>query len=369
MKPHKIYGPIDGKTRNQFFEALKADFAVKGALMADAHPSTAGLPVGGVIATEGVVVPSWVGVDAGCGVLAVPTTFEAAAIRQNAQSIFAAIYDVIPTGFSHNKTMLDDMEWGADKLPKTKMLTDFYQEKGYLQAGSAGGGNHYLDLSKDEDDRVWICVHSGSRGIGHTVGIHYMKRASGVGKAQEGNHGLRVDSSDGLEFITDMNFCLAFALANRKVMASRIGQVASRVTEGKILWDEMINRHHNHAEFHPKTNTWIHRKGATHAEWGMKGVIPGNMRDGSFIVTGKGNPDSLWSSSHGAGRVMGRKEAKEKLDMAAFKESMQGIVAKVEKATLDEAPDAYKNIWQVIEEQADLITVDHHLQTMINIKA
>ncbi|MEW5891242.1 MAG: RtcB family protein [Pseudomonadota bacterium] len=135
-----------------------------------------------------------------------------------------------------------------------------------------------------------------------------------------------------------------------------------------LLWESLINRNHNHAE--EKDGLWIHRKGATHAEEGMMGVIPGNMRDGSFVVRGKGNPDALCSSSHGAGRVMGRKEAKERLDMATFRQEMEdrGIQARVEAATIDESASAYKDIFEVMAMQRDLVEVIHHIKPIINIK-
>ena len=146
----------------------------------------------------------------------------------------------------------------------------------------------------------------------------------------------------------------------------RVCQVIQRATAGRGEWDALINRTHNHAEYHH--GWWIHRKGATHAEQGMMGVIPGNMRDGSFIVRGKGNPDALWSSSHGAGRVLGRKKAKELISLADFTNTMAGVTARVSKDTLDESPDAYKDIFSVIKQQSELVDVVAHVTPIINIK-
>jgi tRNA-splicing ligase RtcB len=134
----------------------------------------------------------------------------------------------------------------------------------------------------------------------------------------------------------------------------------------RFRWDALINRNHNHAV--QKDGLWIHRKGATHAEEGMMGVIPGNMRDGAFIVRGKGNPNSLWSSSHGAGRVMGRKQAEREVNLDQFRESMVGITAKVEQGTIDESPFAYKDIFSVMDMQKDLVEVEHHIRPIINVK-
>lgn len=164
-------------------------------------------------------------------------------------------------------------------------------------------------------------------------------------------------------------FCLAYALENRLGMVKRIeAAIRKQVCKGGAIWESLINRNHNHAE--AKDGLWIHRKGATHAEDGMDGVIPGNMRDGSFIVRGKGNPDALCSSSHGAGRVMGRKAAKEQLDMVTFRKEMEdrGIQARVEASTLDESAEAYKDIFEVMAMQRELVEVRHHVQPIINIK-
>lgn len=212
-------------------------------------------------------------------------------------------------------------------------------------------------------------VHSGSRNVGHKIATHYMKLASGDGKAREGHYALNVDSAEGQDYIHDLAFGLQFALDNRLMIVGRvINGIRHKGVAGQGLFGELINRNHNHAEL--KDGLWIHRKGATHAELGMMGVIPGNMRDGSFIVRGKGNPDSLCSSSHGAGRVMGRTEAKSKLNMEEFIATMQerGIQARVENATLDEAPMAYKDVFQVMADQTDLVEVVHHVKPIINIK-
>lgn len=215
---------------------------------------------------------------------------------------------------------------------------------------------------------MWVIIHSGSRGIGHEIATTYMRLASSNGKATEGHDGFDVNSFNGKNYITDLNFGLQFALSNRKMMLERIERIMTNLMkDGSFLWDAMINRNHNHAEL--KDGLWIHRKGATHAEVGMGGVIPGNMKDGSFIVEGLGNPDSLWSSSHGAGRIMGRKAAQKSLDMEKFKASMKGITALVTKDTLDESCFAYKDIYEVMRLQDKLVKVIAHSRPIVNIKA
>jgi len=362
-KKIKIYAEVlEGSALDQFYDAMKQDFAVQGALMPDAHTGYS-LPIGAVVSTDNYVVPAWVGYDIGCGMCAVPTTFSKADVITQREQIFNSIYRSIPVGFNHNR---NDTEWNHEVLPKTDILAEIFNKNGYKQLGSLGGGNHFIEIGYDENDVIWIVIHSGSRGIGHATARHYMKLASGTNKAKEGHYGFTSWSSEGKDYIDDLNFCLAFALENRKEMIRRVISEVRYRCEGVAVWTEFINRNHNHAE--EKDGLWIHRKGATHAEDGMMGVIPGNMRDGSFIVEGKGNPDSMWSSSHGAGRVMGRKKAKELLSIDEFTETMDGVTAKVGAGTLDEAPMAYKNIFDVMALQSDLVSVKAHIRPLINIK-
>lgn len=366
MKKHKIYGidNIEQAALDQFYSALEQDYVVEAALMPDAHAGYA-LPIGAVVATKGVVIPSWVGYDIGCGMCAVMTTFSKSDIENNKDKIFNQIYRDVPTGFSHNQKSEDWKYFGeVSDFVKEELIA---KEAPNKQVGTLGGGNHFIEIGYDENNTVWVIIHSGSRNVGHKIATHYMKIASGDGKAREGHYGLSEDSVDGKNYIDDLAFGLQFALDNRKMMLERIEKAINHIgVKGQIDFCSLINRNHNHAEL--KKGLWIHRKGATHAEKGMLGVIPGNMRDGTFIVEGKGNLDSLCSSSHGAGRVLSRKAANEKLNMQDFKDTMQGIKAKVEKGTLDESPFAYKNIFEVMDMQKDLVTVLHHVKPIINIK-
>ncbi len=363
-KPVKIFAKdIESTALEQFRSAMEQDFAVKGALMPDAHTGYS-LPIGGVVATDGVVVPAWVGYDIGCGMCAIPTTFRRRDIENMSHEIFRGIYQRIPVGFNVNKKPVDS---ALNPRNLTKIgRKAFEHRKGFRALGSLGSGNHFIEIGYDESDRVWIIIHSGSRGVGHGIATEYMKLASGSGKAKEGHFGLDVTSDLGQSYINDMDWALEFALENRSEMMRRIVKEIKSHCEGEALYQELINRNHNHAEF--KDGLWIHRKGATHAEQGMMGVIPGNMRDGSFIVKGKGNPDALWSSSHGAGRIMGRKQARKRLSPKKFAETMTGITARVGKGTIDESPFAYKNIFDVIRQQSDLVEVVHHIRPIINIK-
>lgn len=363
-KQYTIFAEVlEQEALDQFESAMQQPFAVRGALMPDAHAGYS-LPIGAVVATDNVVVPAWVGYDIGCGMCALPTTYNAADVKAKAKLIFDGIYRAVPVGFSHNQR---DTEWEASNLiPRTPRMEEIFTKNGLRQLGSLGGGNHFAEIGADDTGKVWVIIHSGSRGIGHAAASHYMRMASPDGKAREGHFGFQSDSAEGKDYIMDLNFCLEFALANRLEMMKRIDAVIGKHCEGEGDWWSLINRNHNHAEL--RDGLWIHRKGATHAEDGMMGVIPGNMRDGSFIVRGKGNPDALWSSSHGAGRVLGRKEAKRVLDMGLFVDTMHEVVAMVTPDTLDESPFAYKNIYDVMEQQCDLVDVVAHVRPMINIK-
>lgn len=366
MKPIKIYAEnLEDNVLEQFDSAMEQDFAVQGALMADAHLGYS-LPIGAVVATKDVIVPSWVGYDIGCGMCALPTTFNAKEIKIHATQIFDKIYDLIPTGFNVHENPQPCVLRPDDLSELGRKAFD--KRTGFRALGTLGGGNHFIEIGKAvEDAHVWIIIHSGSRGVGHGIATEYIRLASPDGKVREGHYGLRTDSPDGLAYINDLNWALDFALENRKRMMKKVIVAMLMYCAGGGEWSGLINRNHNHAE--EKGGLWIHRKGATHAEKGMTGVIPGNMRDGSFIVTGLGDPESLWSSSHGAGRIMGRKQAKRELDTQEFIRTMHGITAKVGDSTLDESPGAYKDVFQVMRLQMGLVEVDHHIIPLINVKA
>ncbi|MBT3226277.1 MAG: RtcB family protein [Deltaproteobacteria bacterium] len=367
-KKIKIFAEgIELEALNQFYSAMENGFAITGALLPDAHTGYT-LPIGGVVGTDNYILPSWVGYDIGCGMCATATGIAAEHLIPFTEIIYKKIYAQVPTGFNSN---VHPAKWDYRHLEKTKVLHGIFSKKGLKQLGTLGSGNHFIELGFDEDQRVWIIVHSGSRGLGHDVASHYMRLASGDGKAREGHFGFEVNSTNGQAYLKDMNFCVAYALENRKRIIGKIFDILSETLPNqpfaRMDTTRLINRNHNHAEF--KHGLWIHRKGATQAENGMSGVIPGNMRDGSFIVEGLGNPDSLWSSSHGAGRILGRRKAKQQLSLDQFRETMVGIKAKVVSGTLDESPFAYKDIFQIMDSQEKMVKILHHVKPIINIKA
>jgi tRNA-splicing ligase RtcB len=366
MKPYKIYDDgveIEQGALDQFYSAMEQDFVVRGALMPDAHQGYS-LPIGAVVATKDYVLPSWVGYDIGCGMCALPTTFSALQVASLQEYIMNSIYEAVPVGFNHNKFGVNPNQ----VMPEpTKHMKEIFKAKGgYKQLGTLGGGNHFIEVGTDADGKVWIVIHSGSRGIGHGCATHYMKLASPDGKAREGHYGWHLSDSNAQDYMQDQEFCLQFALVNRKTIMRRTIGAIQRHVDGLGIWESLINRNHNHAE--QRGDLLIHRKGATHAEEGMKGVIPGNMSAGSYIVTGLGNEEALWSSSHGAGRVLGRKEAKRVLLLEDFENEMLGISARVEQDCLDEAPLAYKDIDEVMHAQQDLVRIDAYIAPLVNVK-
>jgi tRNA-splicing ligase RtcB len=363
-KPYRIFAEyVEQTALDQFELAMNQDCVVRGSLMPDVHTGYA-LPIGAVVATRDIIFPSWVGYDIGCGMLALETSFDPQLVRRHARDIFDAIYRDVPVGFNSNNYIVPNVE--LDSMPVSDALSAILATN-RNQLGSMGGNNHFIEIGTANESTTWIIIHSGSRGVGKKTADHYMRIASGDGKAREGNFGLDSSSVDGRAYIQDLDYCLKFALENRREMMRRVENRLSFTLTGGDRIGDVINRNHNHAEL--RDGLWIHRKGATHAENGMMGVVPGNMREGSFVIRGKGNPESLWSSSHGAGRVMGRKEASRTLDVSEFESTMVGVTAKVGAGTIEESPMAYKSIFSVMAQQSELVDVVCHVKPIINIKA
>jgi len=388
---------------DQMREAMLLDCNVQGALMPDSHKGYT-LPIGAVVKSLNTIFPAYVGYDIGCGVSAIKLDIKKEDI--NLEELKKLIVQNVPVGRNANnkKSVLKSNQLYINKnLKNLKIKDKLNMDKIVTQLGTLGGGNHFLEIGEGNDGKIWIVIHSGSRCFGYQVAEYYMKEAAientdeeryikefeekntwkdhnpkAFEKAKqefvyrrvrarlstniEGHYGLSLDSKRGKDYLNDMNIALEFALENRKRMIYRIVEL---IGNPKELY--FINRNHNHAEI-VESNYVIHRKGATHAEKGMDGVIPGNMKDGSFIVKGKGNNDSLNSSSHGAGRVLSRMKAKSLLDYDEFHNLMKGIVTNHTKSTLDESPLAYKNIFEVMNLQKDLVEILDHVKPILNIK-
>jgi len=353
------------------------------AVMPDAHQGY-GMPIGGVMATKNVIVPNAVGVDIGCGMCAVKTSLTDIDI-ETLKKIMGEIRKVIPLGFGHHKSpqALDFIPTRNDGLNYEICDSEF--ENARTQLGTLGGGNHFIEIQKGDDGHIWIMVHSGSRNLGFKVANHYNKLAielnekwhSSVPASWELAY-LPVDSDEGQAYIREMNYCVDFALANRKLMMERVKAIfrnelmkKEKTLEEQIGFEPMINIAHNYAslENHFGQNVWVHRKGATKATKGLVGIIPGSMGTSSYIVEGLGNRESFMSCSHGAGRRMGRNEARRVLSLEEEQKKMEGIIGKPRSnSDLDEAPGAYKDIDEVMGNQEDLVKVLVKLSPMGVIK-
>jgi len=340
--------------------------------MPDCHQGY-GMPIGGVIATKGVVIPNAVGVDIGCGMCAVKTSLtdlSQAQIKQifgGSKEYQGGIRTRVPVGFNHHSKK---QEWeGFNRAPDIKIIQ---QELGSAknQLGTLGGGNHFIELQKGDDGFIWIMVHSGSRNFGYKIAKTYNKIAQDLCakwysnipplKGEDGLAFLPTDSNEGIEYLEAMNYALEFAYENRKIMLQNICLSIFEVAECEF--DKEINIHHNYArmEHHFGSNVMVHRKGATNAKVGQLGIIPGSQGTASYIVIGKGNEESFKSCSHGAGRNMSRTRARAELNLEEEKKKLddKGIIHSIRhQKDLDEASSAYKDIDVVMEEQKDLIDI------------
>ncbi len=387
----KIWGnEVEDNTMEQIKNVSNLPFVHKHiAIMADNHFGF-GCPIGTVVATENVVVPSLVGVDIGCGMCAVKTSLTEID-TETLKKIMSEIRKVIPIGFKKHKKEQDrnlmpnlsmDRTVNMDKY--TPILNKEW-DNALKSLGSLGGGNHFLEIQKGDDGHIWIMIHSGSRNLGLKVANHYNKLAielnakwfSSVPKEWELAF-LPIDSEEGQAYIREMNYCVEFALANRKLMMDKICEIFHKnntiaMMDEMIQFDNMINIAHNYAsqENHFGKNVWVHRKGATQARKGQLGIIPGSQGTASYIVEGLGNPESFESCSHGAGRLLGRKQAEKTLDLEKEIKILddQNIIHGIRhKSDLDEATSCYKNIDEVMENQKDLVKILIKLKPLAVVK-
>ena len=359
------------------------------ALMPDSHQGY-GMPIGGVMATKGVVIPNAVGVDIGCGMCAVQTPFVELGQMTD---IMNEVRNRIPIGFKkhrHPKPLKWMPKHGASIKDLEYPIVHQEMNNALKSIGTLGGGNHFIEFQKGSDDYIWIMIHSGSRNLGYKVADHYNKLAielnrkyhSGVPKEWQLAF-LPTDSREGQDYLREMRYCVEFALCNRRVMMNTIIEVlielgnfqheSTAVDEIHNMQDSLINISHNYAQIenHFGENVMIHRKGATLARTNTTGIIPGSQGTASYIVQGRGNKESFESCSHGAGRVMGRKQAQKELDLEEEKAMLdeQGIIHSIRSEhDLDEAPGSYKDIKTVMDNQKDLVNILVELKPLAVIK-
>jgi len=361
------------------------------ALMPDAHFGY-GPPVGSVLQTRGGVMPGAVGVDIGCGMIAMRTDIDREQLAGIEGPILGAIRELIPSGkgTTHNQPLAQAYNfverYGLPPgigprsqlvTPKGERLSAQYtrlSDRLRIQFGTLGSGNHFVEVCEDGAGRVWLLLHSGSRGIGNILAVAHAR----VAKNFCADNGIELEDTEDSyvvegtrqfrAYIADMLWAQNYAYHQREAMMDNLVK-AIEGTFGTFEEHERINCHHNYAE-QTVDGLWLTRKGAIDASVGELGIIPGSMGATTHIVVGRGNEDSYCSSPHGAGRVMGRKVAKQRLDIDAFKTQMIGRtwLDRDAEALLDEAPNAYKPIAQVIEDSADLVCSAIELEAFLNFK-
>lgn len=363
--PAKLWlNEVEDSCMEQIINLASLPYAFKHiAIMPDAHTGK-GMPIGGVLATKGVVIPNAVGVDIGCGMCAVKTDIKSNDLsREEITSVMSYIREVVPLGFDHRETPLDESELPKLNLEDLPYLRD--KKMSILkQLGTLGGGNHFIEIQKDTStDDVWIMVHSGSRNIGYRVAEHYNKLAKfwcekWYADTLPNLEFLPIETQMAKDYLKEMEYCKELAFANRRIMVHAVME-GFQAIRPNIKFEPMINIAHNYAawEEHFGEHVIVHRKGATRAFKGEIGIIPGSMGAHSYIVEGLGNPESFMSCSHGAGRKLSRTSALRQLSLENEQSIMDklGVIHGLRKKGLDEAPGAYKDIDEVMALQQDLV--------------
>lgn len=348
------------------------------AIMPDCHQGY-GMPIGGVMATQGVVVPNAVGVDIGCGMIAVKTDMQGPLPSEKLREVLSLIRECIPVGFAKHDKEEDSILMPKLTVPMPIVKQEYHNACRSL--GTLGGGNHFIEIQSDEAEQIWVMIHSGSRNLGFKVAKHYNKVAvdlnakwhSSVPKEWELAF-LPFDTDEARKYLVEMGYCVQFALANRQLMLDRVLECFGDVFGDQTIGDRRrINIAHNYAriEHHFDKDVMVHRKGATSAKLDEIGIIPGSQGSASFIVRGLGNRDSFTSCSHGAGRKMGRKQACRELDLVMEKAALdgQGIIHSIRgENDLDEATGAYKDIEEVMNNQRDLVEITTRLRPLAVVK-
>ncbi|MGC2865350.1 RtcB family protein [Corynebacterium glutamicum] len=349
------------------------------ALMPDTHFGL-GSSVGTVFGTKGAIIPAAVGVDIGCGMIGVCTNYTASDLEgRDLVTLRDYIERVIPLSpGNYNSTTLK--ETAKVKVAELEELAESdgvdlsHSPTWKRQLGSLGGGNHFIELCLDELDRVWMFLHSGSRGVGNKIAQKHIKIAQAECKNEDLPDKDLAYLTEGTEefecYIKELNWAQRFAFLNREEMMDRFARELGFFVEKQLEEVERINCHHNYTvrEEHYGETIWLTRKGAVLADEGTPALIPGSMGTASYVVSGKGNAEALRSAPHGAGRRMSRNQAKKRFSTADLDSRMAGIVYRPGKEWIDEIPDAYKDIDQVMADAADLVTIRHKLRQIVNVK-
>ncbi len=373
---------IDEKTVEQARTSSRMPFIYPHlALMPDAHLGK-GATVGSVIPTLGAIMPAAVGVDIGCGMIAVRTQFtKAQLLGRDLAALREQIERAIPLSAGRdNRKIVATAEPRIAELEELAEKNEFdparYAGHWRHQLGSLGSGNHFIEVSVDETDAVWMFLHSGSRGVGNKIATHHIGVAQRLAKQwwielPDPDLAYLVEGTDEFRaYIRQLRWAQHFALLNREEMMDRVARQLSEVMGQDVEELERINCHHNftESEMHFGKRVWVSRKGAIQADAGRPGLIPGSMGTASYVVSGLGNPLSLNSSPHGAGREYSRSAARRTFTHDQLREAMTGIEFRDTDAFIDEIPQAYKPIDRVMADAADLVEVRHTLRQLVNVK-
>jgi tRNA-splicing ligase RtcB len=362
------------------------------ACMPDVHAGI-GSTVGTVIATDKAIIPAAIGVDIGCGMNAVRLSLKASDLPESLVNIRHQIERDIPLGAGgkHKESYVPP---GHGKTTGGPILNNLWREyhrvkpfgdddhtrgfeRAWFQLGTLGSGNHFIELCLDENEDVWVMLHSGSRGTGNEIGRRHIEKAKQnmeryfVKLPDSDLAYIPEDTEDFNKYVEAVNWAQNWALENRRcMMEAVIAAIRRHIPKPFTITHEAVNCHHNYVEKenHFGRNLWVTRKGAIRAREGDLGIIPGSMGTRSYIVRGKGNPESYCSCSHGAGRVMSREKAKKTFTIEDLKAQTAGIECRKDASVLDEIPGAYKNIDEVMEHQTDLVEVVHVLRQVLNVK-
>lgn len=343
------------------------------AVMPDVHLASE-VCVGVALATSRLVYPAAVGSDIGCGIAAIAFDADAGMLadERSAARVLAGLYRAIPAMKHPRETAPTAL---PISLPSAALsgsrLQKLADRDGRYQLGTLGRGNHFVELQADEQDRLWLMVHSGSRGMGQAITAHHLRRAAEAGQT---DRLIRFEASSpaGQAYLNDVEWAIAYAEQSRLAMIEAVEQLLAKLFDVQVDRASLIHSNHNHVrqETHGGDALWVHRKGALSAANGEQGVIPGSMGSASFHVTGRGAEESLCSSSHGAGRELSRGEAAQTISAKRFEREMQGVWFdhRHTKSLRDEAPSAYKNIHAVMRAQRELTRIDRQLRPILSYK-
>lgn len=380
--------PVEDAARQQLENVAGLPFVHSHlAVMPDVHFGR-GATVGSVIPTKGAIIPAAVGVDIGCGMMAIETTLTASQLPDSLFRLRSEIERKIPVGNGgggEHRNIPDSVASryrGSDLDERLDRIRERHPKipshKIGSQLGTLGGGNHFVEVCLDERDQVWVMLHSGSRGTGNQIGQYFIELArKALEKRVLGYHVPDRDLAFFVEgepvfddYIEAVSWAQDYARMNREAMMERTLQAMREVLPKFKLGKHAVNCHHNYVEkeHHFGADVWVTRKGAVRAGLDEYGIIPGSMGARSFIVRGKGNAESFCSCSHGAGRSMSRAEAKRRFTLKDHREATQGVECRKDEGVIDETPMAYKDIDAVIAAQADLIEVVHTLKQVVCVK-